>query len=508
MRAALPYAGAVGAVLLASALIAGVRSTGLNVGNVSILYLPSVLLAAVRFGRGPAIAASVAAFALYDVLFVEPRFQIDVADPQEWIDLILLLLAAVVTGQVASDQRVRASVAERQEREAILLYDVTRLMADPDLVRALHDVSERTRRELGLSGVAIELSDRAASRVATGDERAQQFLRAVDVARTVAPGRAPTGEARGGPVRVVRLVPPYAGRAASEALSSVPILAQGRRVGALLALAEGSRATSPDEDRVLAAVAAQISSAIERDTFRREAAEAEVLRRADEAKDVLLNAVSHDLRTPLATVLAAASSLRQRDVQWSDDEREQFLAAIETETRRLDRIVGELLDLSRVEAGALRPRRDRYDVGMLVDDVVARLGPVLDEHPIAVRVPDDLDPASLDHVQIDQVLSNLIENAANYSPSGCGIEVSAGPDDGAVRFEVRDHGPGIPDSERDRIFRPFERRARADGRGVGLGLAVARAFVEAHGGSIWVEGAEGGGSRFVFRIPSERPAVG
>jgi two-component system sensor histidine kinase KdpD len=503
----LPYAGALAVVLVASALIAGVRATGLNIGNVSILYLPSVLLAAVRFGRGPAIAASIGAFALYDLLFVEPRFQIDVADPQEWIALLLLLLAAVVTGQVASDQRVRASEAERREREAILLYDVTRLMADPDLDRALHDVAERARRELGLAGVAIELTDGIARRVATGDERAQALLRGVDVARTVAPGRAPTGEERGGPVRVVRMVPPYTGRAATAALSSIALLAQGRRVGTLLALASGSRATSPDEDRVLAAVAAQIGSAIERDTLRHDAAEAEVLRRADEAKDVLLNAVSHDLRTPLASVLAAASSLRQHDVQWSDDEHEQFLASIETETRRLDRIVGELLDLSRVEAGALRPRRDWYDVGTLVEDVVGRLAPAMTDHPIAVRVPDDLPPASLDHVQIDQVLSNLIENAANYSPSGTGIEVAVRPEAGSMRFEVRDHGSGIPENERERIFRPFERRARADGRGVGLGLAVAKAFVEAHGGRIWVEGPDDGGSRFVFRVPSERPAA-
>jgi two-component system sensor histidine kinase KdpD len=506
MRHLLPFAAALGVVLLASALIAGVRSTGMSVGNVSILYLPAVLLAAVRFGRGPAIVASIGAFALYDVLFVEPRFQIDVADPQEWIALLLLLLAAVVTGQVAADQRVRASEAERQEREAILLYDVTRLMAGPDLDRALHDVAERARRELAFAGVAIELSDGAVRRVATGDESAQQLLRSVDVARTVSPGRAPTGEERGGPVRVVRVVPPYAGRAASEALSSVPILAQGRRVGALLALAAGSRQTSSDEDRVLAAVAAQVGTAIERDALRREAAEAEVLRRADEAKDVLLNAVSHDLRTPLASVLAAASNLRQRDVQWSDEERDQFLAAIEVETRRLDRIVGELLDLSRVEAGALRPRRDWYDVGTLVEDVVGRLGSAIGDHPIAVRVPDDLPPASLDHVQIDQVLSNLIENAANYSPDGSGIEVAVRPQNGAIRFEVRDHGPGVPVAERDRIFRPFERRARADGRGVGLGLAVARAFVEAHGGRIWVEGPEDGGSRFVFEVPG-RPAV-
>jgi two-component system sensor histidine kinase KdpD len=379
-------------------------------------------------------------------------------------------------------------------------------MAASDLDRALHDVAERTRRELGLAGVAIELASAGASRVATGDERAQQLLRSVDVARTVTPGRAPTGEARGGPVRVVRVVPPYAGRAASEALSSVPVFARGQRAGTLLALAAGARTTSREEDRILAAVAAQIGAAIEREALRRDAAETEVLRRADEAKDVLLNAVSHDLRTPLASILAAASSLRQRGVEWSEEERAQFHATIDAEARRLDRIVGDLLDLSRVEAGALRPRRDWYDVGALVDDVVGRLGPVVGGHPIKVKVASDLPAASLDYVEIDQVLSNLIENAANYSPSGTPIEVAVRPDERGMRFEVRDHGPGVPAAEEERIFRPFERRARADGKGVGLGLAVAKAFVEAHGGRIWVERPEDGGSRFVFRVPTERRA--
>src|SRR5258708_37505053 len=168
----LPYAAALGVVLLASALIAGVRSTGLNVGNVSILYLPSVLFAAVRFGRGPAIAASIGAFALYDILFVEPRFQIDVADPQEWIALLFLLLAAVVTGQVASDQRVRASEAERQEREAILLYHVTPPLAGARLPRALPGGAGRARPGPRLPRAAPGVSARQGPRRAAAGEGA------------------------------------------------------------------------------------------------------------------------------------------------------------------------------------------------------------------------------------------------------------------------------------------------------------------------------------------------
>lgn len=499
MRGIVPYLWALGGVAVVSGLIALV-SAQTRIANVSILYLPAVLVAAARAGRGPAIAASIAAFVFYDVFFVEPRFYLDVADPQEWIALLLLLLAAIITGQVAADQRARARDAQRRERDALLLYDVTRLMAQPDLDAALADVAERVRRELGLAGVAIELEQ--GRQVASGDEAARRVLRTVGASRAVGAGRSPTATERSGPVRAVRVVSPYIRRISAAGPSSIPILVEGRRVGTLLVLGPRGRGPSREEDRVLAAVAAQVGGAVERERLRLEAAESEVLRRADEAKRALLHAVSHDLRTPLSSIVAGVTSLRQRDVTWSDEERDEFLAGIDGEARRLDRFVGDLLSVSRIEAGMLRPTKDWHDLGDLVEDVVGRLRPLAPRHRIVVEVPDDLAPAKLDQVEIAQVLTNLIENATKYAPEGTEIVVRVQEAGDGIRLEVSDRGPGVPIGAGQRIFEPFERAAReGTPAGTGLGLAVAKSFVEAHGGRIWTEPRSGGGATFAFTIP-------
>lgn len=247
----------------------------------------------------------------------------------------------------------------------------------------------------------------------------------------------------------------------------------------------------------------------ERERLREAATETEVLRRADELKTALLGAVSHDLRSPLASIIASAASLRQPDVEWSAAERDGFLADIEQEAKRLARIVANLLDLSRMESGTLRPERGWYDVAALVDDVLGRLRPLTAAHPVAVRVPDDLPPVRLDYVEIDQVLSNLVENAVRHTRPGTRIWIDVGRDDTHVTFAVSDDGPGIPDDVRDRLFEPFVRdgdRRRAH-RGAGLGLAVARALVVAHGGEIEARPRAGGGTVVRFALPIGEPAA-
>jgi two-component system sensor histidine kinase KdpD len=267
------------------------------------------------------------------------------------------------------------------------------------------------------------------------------------------------------------------------------------------------------DNRLLLAVAAQLGLAVERERLRREAMETEVLRRTDELKTALLNAVSHDLRTPLASIIASAGSLRQRDVAWTEQDQQEFAEAIEQEARRLNRIVSNLLDLSRIEAGSLRPAADWYDVGALIDDVVGRLRPVTAQHRVSVDVPEDLPPVQLDYVEIDQVLSNLIENAVKYTPPGGEINIGVRPGDGEVEISVADRGPGLPAAALARVFDPFYRvdgTSRADSSGprplgTGLGLAVARGLVEAHGGRIWVENRPGGGACFTFTLPLHAP---
>jgi two-component system sensor histidine kinase KdpD len=218
-------------------------------------------------------------------------------------------------------------------------------------------------------------------------------------------------------------------------------------------------------------------------------------------KSALLDAVSHDLRTPLASILASAGSLQQRDVGWTADQEREFAAAIEGEASRLDRIVGNLLDLSRLESGALQPDRGWYEPTELISEVASRLRAVVEPHPLTLELPDELPPVQLDYSEIDQVLTNLIENAAKYSPADAEIRVAASIRDGALQVSVADRGSGISDEAMPRLFDPFFRGTSLRRGGSGLGLAVARGLVEAHEGRIWAENIPGGGARFTFEIP-------
>jgi two-component system sensor histidine kinase KdpD len=514
------YAAALALTGVVSGVIALVRVFG-DVENISMLYLVAVLASAIAFGSGPAIAASVAAFLEFDVLFIEPRYRLTVSDPGEWIALFLLLGVGMVTGQLAAGLRERAREAERREREAVVLYDVVRLLAGPDLASAVAAVAERLRSELALAAVAVDFDKEApvAMTSEVGDREALHQARASigAPARVLAEGQRPSAAERGAPGRWIKVVPPKAfGQKGGlgDRLRVVPVSVEGRQVGALVLVrsADAPQLTAAD-DRLLSAVANQLRLALERVRLRDEATEAEVLRRTDELKSALLGAVSHDLRTPLSAIIASAGSLRQKDVAWSDEERREFAAAIEEEAQRLNRLVGNLLDLSRIEAGSLRPEKGWYDLGALVDDVLGRLRRLTAGHRLAVDVAADLPPVHLDYVEIDAVLSNLIENAVKYTPAGSELLVCARKDNGAVRVEVADNGPGIPRSAIPHLFEPFYRVKGAEflAQGTGLGLAVASGLVHAHGGRIWAENRAEGGARFVFTLPREEepaPASG
>ncbi|TAK20808.1 MAG: PAS domain-containing sensor histidine kinase [Chloroflexota bacterium] len=229
----------------------------------------------------------------------------------------------------------------------------------------------------------------------------------------------------------------------------------------------------------------------------RRAQDAEVARRSDELKTVLLRAVGHDLRTPLASIKASVSGLRQADGQYSAEDRAELLATVEEEADRLDRLVGNLLDLSRIEAGALRPAKEAEDIAELINGTVSRLSQTLGERSVTVTVPEGCPPVPCDYVQIAQALKNLLENAALHTPDGTPIAVRVIAGSVNVRIEVADSGPGVAPESRERIFHAFERGPSS--RGTGLGLAIARGLVEAHGGRLWL--TEATGACFAFTLP-------
>jgi two-component system sensor histidine kinase KdpD len=498
------YAAALAAVALVTVVIAAIEART-QVANISMLYLMAVLGAATLLGRGPAITASITSFLAFNWFFVEPIHTLSVGDPKEWFALVLFLVTAAVTSQLAADQRDRAREATDRARDATLMFEVARVLGDPDIDTAVAAVAERLRQGLGVSGVIVELEDDGVPRrTIAGDATAVQGANIGSLAAWIPSPRSATGAG----ARWIRVMNPHVSGSSprDERVNAVPLQAGGGRIGTLAIVRASPRPRSAD-DRILTSVATQLAGAIDRSRLRQRATDAEILRRADELKNALLGAVSHDLRTPLASIVASAGSLRQTDVRWTDAERESFLSDIEHEARRLSRIVSNLLDLSRMESGTLHPERTWYDLAALIDDVVGRLRPLTQDHRVEVRVPEDLPPVSLDYVEIDQVLSNLIENAARHTRPGTAIAVSASVEGGEAIVEVSDDGPGVPKDALDRVFEPFFRGpSGGTPRGTGLGLAVARGLVEAHGGHISVRNRPDGGAVFRFTLPIEQPA--
>ena len=502
-----PYAVALVGVVVMSLVIGALIAVS-GITRVSILYLIVILAVATRLGRGAALFASLAAFLVYDWSFTVPYHQLTISDPDEWISLGLFFVTALITSQLAASERARAEQAERREREAVLLFDAMRLMSEPEFDAALGALAERIRTELLVRSVSIRL---------TLDDRAHRATAGEDDDGTVASellaaGRRPTANERGGPARWIRVVPPARGERpfamrGSLRRSDIPIRSGDATIGEIgLVRDANARPFTRAEGQVLALIAASIGTVAQRAELRDANTRAEILRRADELKSALLAAVSHDLRTPLASIIASAGSLRQPDVQWTEPERRDFVADIEAEAKRLSRIVDNLLDLSRMEAGVLRPDRGWYDIGALVDDVLGRLRVATVGRRISVDVPDDLPPVPLDYAEIDQVLTNLIENAVRHTPADAAIHIRAFLGDDEVAVEVADDGPGIDPRALPRIFDAFVRGAPRQRPGVGLGLAVARGLVEAHGGRIAAANLPGGGASFRFTLPLGLPA--
>jgi two-component system sensor histidine kinase KdpD len=506
------YAFALGAVALVSVFI-GVVLGQVNLANASMLYLLAVMSTAVAFGRGPAVFASITAFLVFDWFFVEPLHQFTVGDPEEWVSLLFFLLTATVTGQLAAGQRQRAHEAQQREREAAVLYDVVRLLSEGEVDVALAAVTERLRRELHLEALALEIwrPHGEITRFGAGDSAQLQHLhaRGVGAARVMQRGSGPSSDEHAVPGRWVRIVQPTRQISShDDDVLLVPVRVEERRIGALL-LAHDSGTFAGSEDRLLSAAAGQIGLAVERDRLHQAATEAEILRRTDKLRATLLSAVSHDLRTPLATIMASAGSLRQQDVQWTEEERQGFAQAIEEEADHLNHLVGNLLDISRIEGGSLKPQMSWHEFGTLVEDVVDRLRPVTRERRLHVNVPNDLPALRLDPVEIGQVLYNLVENAAKYSPPDTEIAVDARRDGGVVRVQVSDRGPGIPAASLPYLFEPFYRVIDGKPRpqGLGLGLAIVKGLVEAHGGRVWAENRAGSGARFTFTLPVSETTV-
>jgi two-component system sensor histidine kinase KdpD len=534
------YIAAVVGVAVASLLIALVQ-TQAHIGNISLLYLLPVLWLAAVYGRGPAILASVLAFLAYDFFFIKPMHTLTVDDPAEWLSLLALLATSLVLGQLTAAVQARASEALESRKRIATLYGLAQLIATTtDQERLYAALVQRVVEVFAPQGVRacslILRGEPAGVRAQAGAPAEGAYTGALSLKLRDNAGSAQWALERGATVGSAHRVDQDGGGDAQ--VFFVP-LRSGRRVVGVLGVAGMeeirhliSPATRPEhpglssvhgsghEQQVtlFAGFCDQIALALDRSALQQEAIHAEALRESDQLKDVLLGSVTHDLRTPLASIKAAVSSLLEPNMTWSEDERREFLKSIDSSADRLNRLVGNLLDLSRLEAGSAPPEKDWYLIGDVVATVLDRLDLTgqTQDHQIVVDIPDDVPLVPMDYGQIEEVLTNLIENALKYSPAGSEIRIAARTRPSSeLEVRVQDQGVGIPPTELEAIFDKFYRVQHvqlpwASTRppvGTGLGLAISDAIIRAHGGHIWAESASGRGATFNFTlpIPQDRP---
>jgi two-component system sensor histidine kinase KdpD len=473
----------------AATLLVAVLQDVLGVPNPSAVYLVAVVAVALASGTVGAVLTSLASFLLYNFLFTEPRYTLSMHEPGVWLSAVLLLFAGIVVGQLVALQRSRAETAAAREREARTLFTVSRtLVTRPSTTAVLAEITAILQAETRMERVWA-----AFGRDDT-DER-QSAGAMVNVLR-----RQPGDE----PARWLRLHrAALRGRSGSGRESyRVAIEDGGSVLGSVWALRE-RRHGQPDatETRLLSAAADQIGQALAHDRLAAESQAAEVARQSDELKSALLQSVSHDLRTPLATIRAAAGTLRSSD-GIADGTRAASADAIDREVEYLNRLVSNLLDLSRIEAGVLRAENEVFEL----DDVLRRGLDRLRAESAGRKVDIDLaiPPVRGDPVFVDAAFANLVENVVRHTPAGSAVRVSAREiDDGFARLTVEDGGPGVPAEALPRLFEKFY---RVDGRrrsrqGTGIGLAVVRGMIEASGGRVAAGRSELGGLAIDIDLP-------
>ena len=492
----------VAAVAVATGVVAGLEGW-LKLPNASNVYLVAVAAIAIRYGVTGASLTALVAVLVYDFLFTEPYLTLTVSDPDEWLHLVLLLFVAVTVGQLAALQRSRAEAAIAREHESRALFDVTRALARrTSTTDALPAIAAALAREAGMPQVWFGLgADDAGERVVgqswEGPARASPRGYAV-LHRDASGGATAWTQVRG----------PLAARGAGPTSTRhvrVRMEEAGRPIGSLWAAYESGNGLPDAPTTTLLRVAADlVAQALAHDRLESETRRAEIAQQSDALKSALLESVSHDLRTPLASIRASAGTLMDPDVALDPDEIRASAASIDREAQRLNRLVGNLLDLSRIEAGVLRVADEALDL----DDVVAGAIALVEGRAGVRRIEVATGEGAViaDPILLEEALVNLLDNAIRHTPEGSAIRISAGvaagsaagSDDRAalVCVTVEDSGPGVPDEALPRVFDRFFRaggRRRSPGTGIGIGLAVVRGFVEAMGGRVAARRSDLGG---------------
>jgi two-component system, OmpR family, sensor histidine kinase KdpD len=427
-------------------------------------YFLAVVLASAAGGIRAGVIAAVLSSLGFTFFFTAPAYALRVARVQDAVAAGVFLVVGSVVGLLVArmtDERERASERERDAR--LLGYLATKLLSGEPLDRVLDDFASALIEPFGL--LRCEVS----AKMDEGEAETRMIGR----------------EGSGGPSQMLEI---SIGNVSFGTLTAVrPV---------------GGRTFTSDEGELLEAAAKQAAFALERARLDAQVRGAQLESETSRLRAALFSSVTHDLRTPLASIKAGVSSLLSDEASYDPAQQRELLTTVLEETDRMNRLVGNLMDLSRIRAGALVLAREAAAIDEIVEAVVARMRPRLQRVSVRLNIRPELPDVFVDPVQIDQVLTNLLENAAAHSPAGGEVQVAASSFRDSVQVRVADQGPGIPEAERERVFEAFYRGDAAPERpGSGLGLAIAQAIVVAHGGRIWIEGAPGGGTVVVFELP-------
>jgi len=416
--------------------------------SLGALYLLAVVPAAVVGGIAAALPVSVASMLAYNFFFLPPVHTLRLRETENWVALAVYLVVAVAVGELAARARRRAEDAEQRGREAAFAAEVSAELLEPGFVQdKLNEIGSRAAAVLGCERARIELDS-------------------------------------------VR-------RPQAEEVAH-PLVVGDRRVGQVVL--DGSADPDPEVlERVLPSLASLLASGVDRERLALKAVEAESLRRSDAVKTTILRTLGHDLRSPLTAISAAGEVLAQDRGDLPAAERAELVASIRQEASRLGRLVSNLLDLSRLQAGAATPRPELWTVDGLVTRALGALG--TGSERVQVSLPDDQAALRVDPTQIERALVNLLENALESSSPSDPVELTSGRTGSEVVLRVTDHGPGLDPRDLARIFEAFERGTGEAKQGTGLGLAIAKGFVEANGGRLWAEHVEGRGAVLALALP-------
>lgn len=458
--------------------------------NLIMVYLLGVVFVAVRCGRGPSVLGSVLSVATFDFFFVPPYFSFAVSDIEYLLTFAVMLVVALVISNLAVRIGRQAEMARYRERRTGVLYAMSRDLATHREAAMLANVAAKHLRDVFDSQVAMFLADA---------EQRLQLQRGGQLFFEFDPKE----------MGIVQWVFDHSERAGlgtdtlpgSSALY-LPLVGSTGAIGVVAVRpAQSHLLLDPEQLHLLESLINQTALAIERTKLSEEAQRAHVQAETERMRNAILSSVSHDLRTPLAAITGAASSLLDDSGRLDVASKRELARSIYEESGRLDRLLRNLLEMMRLEAGAVQLKKEWHPLEEVVGAALGRLESRLRNHVLHTNIPPDLPLVNVDGVLLEQVVINLVENALKYAPAGTAIELSALAGDREMVVEVADRGPGLPPGEEGRVFEKFYRLQPDREGGVGLGLTICRGIIEAHGGRIWAENRAGQGALFRFTIP-------